>query len=446
MKKFWAGVLILLFLITPVKSFAMHAPLETKGKSVYLLDSNDISLVSYLAFLRVRTGFSSINTSLVIKNQSAQEPATALMGIPTALDSVTTIRDLSVIIDGKTVKFYERNTLQNNGTPTNINKWYVWEVSLEAGESKVIECAFTIDNKTDLDGTKTIDFPVRLLEGWAGKIENVQIIADLDFYPPYVFEPNSSIIPMEYDRDGRLTWRFRDVNTFASNLNIYFRPIENIVIDYINNKLPSHKEINTALELYKSKNYYGAIQQIDQLLSSGQDSEISSVLSELKFLQALCYQELYQLDKALELFNQIEDNLGFGDTLSNTIRNKILYDKAMILKSLNDDEKVLDYLNEIKPTIKNNEVFLLWLDDEIKRLTPAPPEVEEVEEDQDAAENEETETSKEDRNIKIIDSIDILGYEVPIEILLGVILLVIIILFIIRSKGRKRRNRYSMFR
>ena len=251
---------------------------------------------------------------------------------------------------------------------------------------------------------------------------------------------------MEYDRDGRLTWRFRDVNTFASNLNIYFRPIENIVIDYINNKLPSHKEINTALELYKSKNYYGAIQQIDQLLSSGQDSEISSVLSELKFLQALCYQELYQLDKALELFNQIEDNLGFGDTLSNTIRNKILYDKAMILKSLNDDEKVLDYLNEIKPTIKNNEVFLLWLDDEIKRLTPAPPEVEEVEEDQDAAENEETETSKEDRNIKIIDSIDILGYEVPIEILLGVILLVIIILFIIRSKGRKRRNRYSMFR
>lgn len=449
MKKFWAGILILVFLIAPVKSYAMHAPLELKGKSVYLLDNNDIALVSYLAFLRVRTGFTSINTSIVVKNQNNQEPASAFMGIPTALDSATNIRDLSVIIGGKAVKYYERNTLrnENNGTPTNINKWYVWEISLEPGESKVIECTFSIDNKTDLDGTKTIDFPVRLLEGWAGKIENVQIIADLDFYPPYVFEPNPSIIPTEYDRDGRLTWRFSNVDSFSSNLNIYFRPIENIVVDYINNRLPSNKEVNTILDLYKSKNYYNAIQQIDQLLSSGSDSEISSILSELKFLQALCYQELHQLDKALAKFNEIEDNLGFGETISNTIRNKILYDKAMILKSLNsDNEKILAYLKEIKPTIKNNNIFLLWLEDEIKRLTPTPLETEEPEENEEPALNEEAQTSTEEKDIKVIDSIDILGYEIPIEMLLGVILLVIIILLITRSSRRKRRTRYGIFR
>src|SRR5690606_32668666 len=105
------------------------------------------------------------------------------------------------------------------------------------------------------------------------------------------------------------------------NLSIYFRPIENIVVDYINNKLPSNDEVKTVLELYKSKNYYNAIQQLNQLLTADPDSEINSVSSELKFLRALCYQELYQLDKALEEFDQIEDNLGFGETLSNTIRN-----------------------------------------------------------------------------------------------------------------------------
>lgn len=447
MKKFWAGILILVLLLIPIKSYAMLAPLEAQGKSVYLSDNNEVALISYIAFLRVRTGFTSINTSLVVKNLSDQESIKALMGIPAALDSATTIQDLTVAIGSKSVKYYERKTLQgeDNGTPTNINKWYVWEISLEPGEIQVIECAFSIDNKTDLDGTKTIDFPLRLLEGWAGKIENVKIIADLDFYPPYVFEPNPSIIPLEYDRDGRLTWSFRDVDSFSTNLSIYFRPIENIVVDYINNKLPSNDEVKTVLELYKSKNYYNAIQQLNQLLTADPDSEINSVSSELKFLRALCYQELYQLDKALEEFDQIEDNLGFGETLSNTIRNKILYDRAMMLKSIGkDNEEVLAYLNEIKDSIKNNEVFLLWLNDEVKRLTPAPPEPEP--EEQDAASEEQEEVSAEEKNVKVINSIDILGYEIPIEIALGAIVLIIIIILIIRSNRRKRRTRYSLFR
>jgi hypothetical protein len=450
MKKFWAAFLIFIFMTAPINSYAMQAPLNSKGKSVYLSDNTTVSLVSYLVFLRVRTGFTSANTSMVMRNENTEEPVQILMGIPIYMDNATKIRDLSVVSNNQTLKYYERNTLQNtaDGRPTDIKKWYVWEITLEPGESKLIECAFSIDNKTDIDGTKSIDIPLRLLESWAGHIDNVQIIADLDFYPPYVFEPNPSIIPVEYDRDGRLTWKFKDVDSFTSNLNLYFRPIDSIITSYLNNKLTSNEDIKKVLDLFKVKNYHGTIQQINQLLSAETNSEIASVSSELKFLRAICYQELFQLDKALEQYSEIENNVGFGETLSNTIRNKIIYEKSSILKNLYGEEKALAYLNGIKSTIKNNEVFLIWLNDEIKRMTPTPPEVEEPETDDDESiEEEQAKSSDENKNIKIVDSIDILGYKVPIEIALGgAILVIIILLLIMQSRKRRRRNRYNIFR
>lgn len=450
MKKFWALVFIFVFLIFPIDIYAMQAPLESKGSSVYLSDNSDVSLVSYLAFLRVRTGFTSVNTSMVLKNQNTEEPVTFLMGIPTQLDSVTSIRDLSVVSNNQKIKYYQKQNLQDlsNQNSTNINKWYVWEITLEPNENRVIECAFSMDNKTDLDGTKNVDIPLRLLESWAGEIGNVQIIADLDFYPPYVFEPNPSIIPLEYDNDGRLTWRFKDINSFASDLNVFFRPIENIVINYLKNKMPSNKDILTILDLFESKNYHKTIQEINEVLSQSYEteSEVTSISTELEFIQALCYEKLYQLDKALEIFNKIENSPGFGEIISNTIRNKIIYDKTLILKDFyNDEEKALTYLEEVKNSIKNNEVFLIWVNDEIKQLTPEPPEPEEIEEEP-VLDNQEETPNDNNQNIKTVDSVDIFGYKLSIELFLGAIILIIIIILIIRSNIRKRRKRYSIFK
>lgn len=449
MRKFWAVVLLMAFLLIPINCYAFHVPLEEVGKStINFLENSNVSLVSYQIFLRVRSGFTSVNTSMVLKNLNTEAPVSFLMGIPVQLDSITSVRDLSVVSNNKAINYKQRNISKDatNENIANISKWYTWEISLQPGESKIIECAFSMDNKTDLDGTKRIDIPLQLLQGWAGQISNVQIIADLDFYPPYVFEPNPSIIPLEYDKDGRITWRFKDVNAFESKLSIFFKPIETVVLNYCKN-ITSNEQIVAVLNLFETKDYHGTIQQIDQLLSGEIDPEISSLSSELKFIQAICYKELYQLDKALERFNEIEGNVGFGGTLSNAIRNKIIYDKTMILKGLhNGEEKALAYLNEVKPSVENNEVFLIWLNDEIKRLTPEPPKVEETKDKEESVTENNEGAKTEDEEEKIVKSIDIFGYEIPIEVLVLIIILFIIIIIIIRSRRKRRRNRYSIFR
>ena len=115
------------------------------------------------------------------------------------------------------------------------------------------------------------------------------------------------------------------------------------------------------------------------------------LLPELKYLEALCYQNLSEMDKALNLFDQLESDPGFGDSLSNVIRNKIIYDKTNIYKKqANGDKKALEYLTSLGDIEPNNYVFSLWLEKEISILTP-PTEVEQ-------SQVEEPETTEEKKS------------------------------------------------
>ena len=97
---------------------------------------------------------------------------------------------------------------------------------------------------------------------------------------------------------------------------------------------------------------------IHEFLANAEDVLL---LPELKYLEALCYQNLSEMDKALNLFDQLESDPGFGDSLSNVIRNKIIYDKTNIYKKqANGDKKALEYLTSLGDIEPNNYVSVSY--------------------------------------------------------------------------------------
>ncbi len=446
MRKLFSILLVFILSFIPVLAYAAQVPLAAKNRNVYVPDEIEAELVSYNIFFRIRTGYSSANTSMVIKNPNSDTAISLKMGMPTQFDSVSKIRDLTVVSDGKKLKVVQRSTLKNPPTEKEIDirNWYVWDINLEPGESKVIETSFSFDNKLQLDGTETISYPLDLLDNWDVSIKNLQIIADLDFYAPYSFDPMPSIAPVQYDNGGRLTFRMENTRTFPANFDLSFKPIDNIITKYIDEMADSNKEIKSILDSYKNRSYYNTIELIHDYLASSNDTEM---MLELKYLEALCYENLYELDKALNLYNQLEPNPGFGESLSPTIKNKIIYDKTAILKTQPDgNEKALEYLNSVKDSVTENSIFAMWLNQEITQLTPPP--VEEPSEVESEILEQNIEEEPEDDRINIIDKVTIGNYEIYIEELLVAVVFLIILILIISGiiKRRRRRRRSSIFR
>lgn len=446
MKKFLTILLALLIISIPLSVNAAQAPLELSGNSVYVPDESQVDIVAYNAFFRMRTGFSSGNTSITIKNPDLENPVNILMGMPQMMNNVSMLKDLTVIIDGEVQKTKDRKTLQNPPTERQVEiaAWKVWEVNLEANESKVIECSFSFDNKLELDGTEVLSFPLGLIRNWDGKAKNVTIVTDLDFYGPYAFDPLPNMTPSEYEGGGRIIFQTSNPDNISSSFDIAFKPMDVVISRYINERAEIDKDIKDITEAYRNKSYSQTINLIHDYL---EEAEETSLLNELKYLESLSYLNLYDLDKALNLFNQLEKNPGFEPSLSSTIKRKIAYDKYNILKQNSSDDEALEYLLSLDDDLLTNSIFALWLQDEIKIKSPEIVIEEEEEEDEEEEIIEEPvekeEETPDEKGLIVIGGKNFFIEEIVIA--LGALIILIIIISIIVKRRRKRR-RGSFFR
>lgn len=436
-------LIILLFFaflfLSSAPAFAMQVPLQRSGRSVFPAQDDNITLVSCLANLRVRTGFTSVNATMVIRNDSLSQ-VELLMGIPTQFDDIVTLNQVSVIVEGDSQKLRILRGMENPEQSHLYSppKWHTFTLVLAPGETKVVDYAFSMDNKSDDLGFRTVYFPLNYLKTWKGPIKYLQIIADLDFYPPYVFEPDPSIIPDEYEGGGRLLWKFTDVRE-PSELSLYFRPVEIAVVNYLKLTAPKDANLDNILNLYEKRSFDSAIQAITDFLDDNPSYEYRT---ELEFVKALSYLELFQPGMALEVFNRIEEQPGFGTQMHHTVRNKIIYDKISLLKLMGSEEEIIEYIEHIKPSVKNNTVFANWLEDELERLSPPLSSIpEEPVPEQPSTDTDDTQKEPLEDN-KTIQNVNIFGYDVPVEILFAAIILLVVIIYTIRSKRRKKKRRF----
>ncbi len=434
----WITIFICSFVFA-IPAYAIQVPVKISGRRAYPAQSDNITLVSFQAVLRVRPTFTAVDTSIVIRNDGPSE-ASITLGMPSKYDDIVTVKQPSVIVEGQKQRLSTLRASQNPemGDIFLPPNWSTFTVKLAPGQSKAIKSSFTIDNKFDQSELRTIYFPLRLLNFWNGPINYIQIIADLDFYPPYVFEPNPSSMPSEYDTGGRLVWRFLDVRQ-TEDLQLYFYPVELAVASYLKQKAQGNTDVTKIVNLYEKMNYDDAIASISEFLQANPAFELSN---ELKYLKALCHMEIYQPGMALEIFDQLQSSPGFQEPLSNVIRNKMIYDRVSLMKLMGREQEILDYLKEVQPSLKNNAIFIKWVEDEIKKLSPSPPPPEESEETDETVEEQDEPLSDQEANHDNIEYIHILDYDVPVELAFIGILLLIIIIYMIRRRRNKRKKKY----
>ena len=232
-------------------------------------------------------------------------------------------------------------------------------------------------------------------------------------------------------------WQLTDVKD-PQDLTIHFTPVEVCVANYLNREAGNNNEIKNIVTLFQRKDYDTAVDAITSYLTDNPDAELKT---ELEFVKALCHLALYQPGMALDILDRIENSPVFSDQLSNTVRNKMIYDKAFLLGLKGNEEEVLEYLKQVQPSLKNNIIFSNWVGEEINRLSP-PPAVEEPPEPPSEPEQTEPEEEKKTDTSKTIQYVQIFGYDVPVEFLFIGILALIIIIYIIRSRRKRKRNRY----
>jgi hypothetical protein len=442
MKKCISLLFFLIILTAPVAAGAVPSPLTRVSSSAVIFEEGTVQVISYKAYLKVESDITETNATLVLQNTSPDTEADLMLGMPSYIDQGTTkISDMEVIMDGKK-QYPTRRKNRTNPEDTGItdipDHWHAWTVSIPPKEHKVIDLSYTTENQKAEDGTRSVFLPLEYLKAWQGLAQNVEIIADLGSQAPYVFEPNPSVLPQEYDEKGRLTWRYRN-SEVPDTIRLYFRSVEQLAAEYITSQAPGDSAIGSIGKAFTDKSYEAVIHEVDEYLTSQSGSPLKN---ELLFLKALSYEGLYQTDQMAALFDQLEGQPLFGE-LEGTIKNRIIYDRYQYMKNAAADNTALyAYLNSSKNYVMGNALFLKWMEDELSVLPP-PPTQEPTPPPETSPPREESASEKED---KLVKTISIGGMDIPVEfVFLAVIIIIILLSFFIRRK-RRHRSRGYLFR
>lgn len=433
-------LITLLLLLLPIQAAALQTPLESASRStVAVNEKTELTLISYSAYLRVRPGFTTVSASMVLYNPTDSE-ISVILGLPTQLEgTLRKISDLSATLEGQRPRISilrdaGREVLTLREIP---RQWHTHSLRIGARENKVVDVSFTMDNTRERNGTEVVLMPLDFLAPWKGPIRSIQVTADLDFHPSYVFEPNPNIPPAAYDEAGRLTWRFQNVTT-PQDIRFFFRLIDQIALTYIQDTV-SDRTVDRILSDYQMKKYDDVISAIKLYLEEHTDTPIRR---ELKFLQALSHQSLYQMPQALALMEELESDPGFGEAGS-TMRNRIIYDRIQAMKNTEaeEDYQLYFYLQSVRNTIRGNNTFAAWINEEYSRLSPPPTPEPPPATPEPVPEPMAPETSE-----RLIKYVEVGTLKLPVEfIFLGGGVILILILLVTRRKKR-RKNQGYLFR
>jgi len=322
-----------------MSSLAAPAPLTKISSSASVSEDPTVQAVSYKANLKVNYNITQTNSTIVIKN-TEDKRTDIMIGIPTHINQETIkLENLEVFMDGKNQRLIarrDRTKKEESGLSDIPARWYTWYVSLEPNGYKVIDISYTTENQKSEDGTKSIYIPLEFLKTWLNVPQNIEISVDLGDAPPYVFEPNPSVLPHYYDRMGRLNWKFTN-DEFPSHIQVYFRNIEQLASEYISAQAAGDKSITSITKAFDSKSYYEAVALIDKYLESQNETGLKN---ELLYMKALANQGLYKIKDVFDIFDQLESQPIFGE-LEGTFKNRIIYDKYYHMKSLLTENTIL---------------------------------------------------------------------------------------------------------
>ncbi|MGI6112777.1 MAG: hypothetical protein ACOYEJ_01500 [Mahellales bacterium] len=437
MRKF-LPLLILIFLIfcSTGTAYGAISPLGLQGRSACQIVDPTISMESFKAIVDVQNDISHVTTTSVIKNNSDEEKS-VLMGYGDGLigkDDTARISNFTISVDNIRYKYVLRNGVANpdNSQLPSFTRWFAWDLRLQPGEAKVVKNSFTLKNKLFYKGNYSVELFLQSLVAWQQPIKQVEIVYDFGEYRPYIFDPSPQPQPTTITEGGQLIWRYTDYTpTTDSNFTTFFFPMDIATTNLAKGK--GDKQLSAIANDYLNTKYSAVITKANEYLMS----EESQYKKEAMYFMARAAHSLMDLDTALELYDKIVDNPGFSDDIAPVLTQQLIYEKISILKYQQNMERVRETIEQTRAMEPNYLSYPIqaWLEKESSLLPKPQPQPEQTTEEQ---------PKQDDTTTNIKEGLEILGYDVPIELIIIVILLILFIILRTIFK-RKRKRRKSLF-
>ncbi len=437
MRKF-LPLLILMFLTFSNTGTAYGAisPLGLQGRNACQIVDPTISMESFKAIVDVQNDISYVTTTSVIKNNS-NEQKSVLMGYGDGLigmDDTARISNFTISVDNIRYRYVLRNGVANpdNSQLPSFTRWFAWDLRLQPGEAKVVKNSFTLKNKLFYKGNYSVELFLQSLVAWQQPIKQVEIVYDFGEYQPYIFDPSPQPQPTTITEGGKLIWRYTDYTpTTDSNFTAFFFPMDIVTTNYAKDK--GDKQLSAIANDYLNTKYSAVITKANEYLMS----EESQYKKEAMYFMARAAHSLMDLDTALEIYDKIGNNPGFSDDIAPVLTQQLIYEKISILKYQQNTEDIRETIEQTKALEPNYLSYPIqaWLEKESSLLPKTQPQPEQTTEEQ---------PEQDDTTTDIKEGLEILGYDVPIEL---IIIIVLLILFIILRAifKRKRKRRRSLF-
>ena len=437
MKRLTVLAIALCLILLPGMALGAHSPLaEVSRNSVTYPDGVPVKLVSYYATLTVR-GSTSVNATLTLESRS-DTAVEIYVGTPYPLDNGYQVDGPQAWCEGQrlSMRRMKKDSEAGEGMPED---WYGWKLAFSPRQIRELVISFTTDTKIEPDGTRCVIYPLHYLRNFAEGTGYVQLVADMDYGPPYIYDPAPAPYPRQVE-SGSLIWSFSD-GDYPDQIVLKFKPTVQVIERYLQNNADGDSDIGLILSVFDLGQYAEAIDLIDAYLTDHGDYTYKNALLTVK---SICLQKLMRLDEALDLNTLLLSDPGFGD-MNPVFQNRIIYENAWIMGAQEREQgEILEYLSAQQEIVDEDSLFGQWLDQRIWSLSPRPTPTPEPTPAPAAAIAEEEETGGNWIDSLLDKDVNIGSAEIPLLYIAGGFLLVLIILVIIivRRKSRGRRGHY----
>ena len=436
MKRLTVLAIALCLILLPGMALGAQSPLtEVSRNRVIYPEGQSVKLVSYHATLTVR-GSTSVNASLILENRS-DTPVEIYVGTPYPMDSGYQVDRPQAWCEGQglPLRRMTKDAEAGEGMP---GDWYGWRLAFAPKQIRELIISFTTDTKIEPDGTRSVVYPLHYLRNFAEGTDYVQVIADMDYAPPYIYDPAPSPRPHQVE-SGSLTWSFSD-GDYPEQIVLKYKPTVQVIERYLQNNAGGDSDIGLILSVFDLGQYQETIDLIDTYVAA-HDAHKNALLT----LKSICLQKLMRLPEVLDLNNLLLSDPGFGD-MNPFFQNRIIYENAWIMGVRQKSQgELLEYLTAQQESVDENSLFGQWLSQEIWNLTPRPTPTPAPTPAPSAAPDQETEADGDWFDSLQQEDVSIGSLEIPLIYLIGgglLVLVILLVIILIRRKGRGRRNHY----
>lgn len=348
--------ILVIFVLVLSVSFASVVYSDTadgwKGYGLYNINDSKITMLNEDVNIELQNGRLAYTGEFLIKNFSSTV-VKATVGMPVqGIDKITLLEKNTVM------KWKKRSfiSMQNEfGVENRIPKeefWYVFNITLNPGETKLLNMDLEAVQLKEEDGSYTFTYYNDRKLGFSNQMEKTSLYIRMANFQPYNVLAVQGFDPglMGVKGDVILKTTEDDTNIVAIK---YMDTTKALTDKFQGSALYKPKEI---AQVFLSKNYNKASTLCDEYLKNPIDSSITQ--EEILFIKAESMRRLQNYDKYLS----IVENMDYSKLYPIELRNKIQMDRMTVYMEQKNNDKLLSLYNELEQdTSEGAQILKTWI-------------------------------------------------------------------------------------